>query len=421
MNGLWGRLGHFNGGYFLKGIFLIEEGFKTCGRSFLGGRMQLGFFENTQVALSFNAQDKNLDLDLKMKQLARSERELLSEVIICIKQIEKNKLYLERGYSSLFSYLTQEVGYSMGSAQRRIDAARLSLEVPQLVDKIKDGEIKLSQVGMIQKAARYSKKQNKAQIKKDLVQELAGLNEVQTQARVAQVLDVPVVLGQKFQTQKDHSVRIELTLTQEQFANLQSAQALLAHAIGSNDLGEFINYVSKKIIKQKTGAMPGGSQDKTVLEKSGVKKSKVKGSIYRDNKKGLNNGRLLDFSAQESNSIFKDQQMTTNQENPVISLNFSEPSSLPSKDLLRSSLAEANRSQNFLPKTKKQVLNKLECCQYQDPETKKNCGSRWFLQVDHIKSKWTGGSNDISNATLLCAKHNRLKYLKERGAQSDTS
>ena len=60
--------------------------------------------------------------------------------------MERRKLHLTFGYSSLFDYLTKCIGYSNGSAQRRIDAARLADDTPEVIDKLESGELNLAQV-----------------------------------------------------------------------------------------------------------------------------------------------------------------------------------------------------------------------------------------------------------------------------------
>lgn len=94
------------------------------------------------------------ELDQRIKTLSQKERELLHEILLTIKEIDSRKTYLELGFGSLFDYLVQGVGYSEGSAQRRIDAARLLREIPEIADQIQSGELKLNQISMIQKAAR---------------------------------------------------------------------------------------------------------------------------------------------------------------------------------------------------------------------------------------------------------------------------
>lgn len=48
------------------------------------------------------------------------------------------------------------------------------------------------------------------------------------------------------------------------------------------------------------------------------------------------------------------------------------------------------------------------------------CESRYQLQVDHITSRWKGGSNNIENLQLLCGLHNRQKYEQEIAELTDT-
>ena len=48
-------------------------------------------------------------------------------------------------------------------------------------------------------------------------------------------------------------------------------------------------------------------------------------------------------------------------------------------------------------------------CSYICPETKKKCGSKHFLQIDHIHPYSLGGSSKLSNLRLLCAGHNQYR------------
>ena len=106
----------------------------------------------------------NQNLDSNLKQLVISEREILREILLHIVEVQRRRLFLTFGYSSLFCYLTQHIGYANGSAQRRIDAARLSFEVPEVIEKLESGEINLSQVSLLQKAIREVQSVSKVKV-----------------------------------------------------------------------------------------------------------------------------------------------------------------------------------------------------------------------------------------------------------------
>ncbi|MBO9666813.1 MAG: DUF222 domain-containing protein [Bdellovibrio sp.] len=196
------------------------------------------------------------ELDMRMKSLAQKERDLLHEVLFTIKEIDSRKIYLDIGFGSLFDYLVSGVGYSEGSAQRRIDAARLIRDIPQMAEKIQNGELTLNQISLIQKASRevYKKHSYKVSFEQkwELIQTLGHKNHAETQLEVAAFFDLPVIHSERRKTQADESVRIELTLSKEGYAKVKQAQELLTHVMPHQDLSQFLEYLAEKVIKQKT-------------------------------------------------------------------------------------------------------------------------------------------------------------------------
>ncbi len=86
---------------------------------------------------------KDQNLILELKNLVSTERRVLTKILHYLREIEVRKLYLTRGYPSLFAMLTQELGYSESAAGRRIQAMRLIKEIPQVEAKIEKGTLSL--------------------------------------------------------------------------------------------------------------------------------------------------------------------------------------------------------------------------------------------------------------------------------------
>lgn len=161
----------------------------------------------------------NLTLDKNLQELIASEREILTEIITYIREVDCRKLFLSFGYPSLFEYLTRRMGYSNASAQRRIDAARLTRVVPEVLNHLESGEINLSQISVMTQAIRQVGKSSHTvdtEIKEHLVNTIAGKDLKQTEIIVSKTLNLQIHEGTKIKHQKDESVRFELTLSKEQ-------------------------------------------------------------------------------------------------------------------------------------------------------------------------------------------------------------
>jgi hypothetical protein len=90
--------------------------------------------------------------------LIREEREILTAVLHYLKEIERRRLFSELGYKSMFDLAVRRFGYSEDQAYRRISAMRLLHEIPEIEQKINDGEITLTHIGLAQSLFRHEKK-----------------------------------------------------------------------------------------------------------------------------------------------------------------------------------------------------------------------------------------------------------------------
>ena len=99
------------------------------------------------------------------KTLVQKERKLNIEILQHLQEIESRKLYLERGFSSLFDYAVRELGYSRGSAFRRIKAMKLCQDIPETKSQLESGKLNLSSASQLQN---FFEKQARKPLKKDL-------------------------------------------------------------------------------------------------------------------------------------------------------------------------------------------------------------------------------------------------------------
>ena len=107
---------------------------------------------------------KNLnDLDLieKTETLVREERQLLTTVLYHLKEIDRRRLFSFKGYKSLFDFAVRHLGYPEDQAYRRISAMKLLNEIPEIEEKINEGQISLTHIGLAQSLFKQEKKMEK--------------------------------------------------------------------------------------------------------------------------------------------------------------------------------------------------------------------------------------------------------------------
>ena len=88
----------------------------------------------------------------RTKELSGIEHHLEVVVIDHLREIQKRRLYLRRGFSSLFDYAVRELGYSDAAAWRRIKAMRLCAEVEGVRERLQNGEMTLNAAAQLQHA-----------------------------------------------------------------------------------------------------------------------------------------------------------------------------------------------------------------------------------------------------------------------------
>lgn len=308
------------------------------------------------------------DLNQKIKSLASQERKLTKEIILHIAEVDQRRLYLRMAYSSLFEYLVHEIGYSEGAAMRRIDAARMVQNIPEVSIKIESGEINLSQISKVQKICRQLKKENRERVavsmQREALKKIESKSASQTDLILAQEFQVEVKAQTRLHLQKDESVRLEICFTKEEMLLIQKA---------------------REILSNKTG---GGIKEALVEMAERVVKSVINPNAMM----AVNLKKELNDAANQTEPLEKAEQLKKMEQ-------------LQGVDQLQSKVYKS-----ITPKLKRSILNRDQCCQFQDAKTGKVCGSKVFLEIDHIQPRYKNGQHTAENLRVLCRAHNLFRF-----------
>ncbi len=301
-----------------------------------------------------------------LENCVRGERKITVQVLECISEIDRRRLYVQKGFTSLFVYLVKDFGYSPGAAMRRIDAARLLQEIPEVAERFAAGALTLSQANQVQRASREFRKSTSSKVKtadkRELVSQIENSTQKQTQQIIASTFNLPVVPVQKETLHCDQSVTLKITLTAEQMRILEQAQDMISHAVADRNWAEVITHLAKKEVTRRT-----------VVRRVASTKSRQEVNESRREVKNL------------------------------------EPT-------VATTLKSASKRPPIQSGVRKTLLHENAACEYRNHKGQR-CASKKFLQIDHIQSWSRGGNHAPDNLQVLCGVHNRLKYELEQSSR----
>ncbi|MFZ4402970.1 MAG: HNH endonuclease [Pseudobdellovibrionaceae bacterium] len=346
----------------------------------------------------------------KLVELTSRERKLTTHILWHLAEVDRRKLYLQMAYPSFFEYLVTGLGYAPASAQRRIDAARLLAQLPQnesqqVAQKIEAGDLNLSQISILQSFSRQARKETGKTVsieqKSQILQQIENQSVVQTEKILAKALDIKPQQHTHTHIQQDDSVRVELTLTKEEMAWIKQAQDLLSNATGGG-LKETLVHLAKSQVNK---------------EQQARSKVLIRAQIAEQSESAAAQSQLKIQIGEESKSIDTNNISAEKMAMPT-NLANKNPKTLESQLRQNSEIAQPqyiNQSKSAAPSLtdRRQIFQRDQCCQYQDPKTGLQCGSRKFLSVDHIQPQFAGGNHDPQNLRIYCRNHNSYRYHAE--------
>src|ERR1700744_1417080 len=94
------------------------------------------------------------------QMLVKEERRIGTAILHRLREISKRRLYSELGYSSLFSYCTDELKYPEATAFRLVNAMKLLVEFPEVEKKVQEGLLSVTTLAQVQSYCQAQKKEN---------------------------------------------------------------------------------------------------------------------------------------------------------------------------------------------------------------------------------------------------------------------
>lgn len=309
------------------------------------------------------------------KSLVSNERELLTQILHHLREVDRRKLFAALKYKSLFEYAVKELGYSEDSAYRRINAMRLLNELPQIEAKLNTGALTLSNISAATQVFRAEvKTQGESRSLDDKLSLLKAIeNKSKREAEeIAQSLShapKEMLKPEFIKPQGEEHIEVRFTAKKSLEVKIQRLKGLLAHSHPNISTAELFEKLCDEFITLKEKRMASQNQ----ISQGGASDNSTRKSVVRPQKPVRHEG-LRQMP----------EQLTTQTKDNAI-------------------------KKRYIPTHIKRFIwarDKAKCS---------NCGSQYAIELDHIKPLAQNGPSTAENLRLLCRACNQRSAIEVFG------
>lgn len=203
--------------------------------------------------MSFKLSNDELLLEIRSK--AKHEQKLTFEIIELIREVGERRLFLQLGYSSLFDFVTKDLGYEPSSAMRRIQAARVVDQIPEVKSKIEDGSLSLSVISQVQSFFKREESTKGTKLSKD--QKIEILNIVQNKTtreaerELAKLSPEAVKRTESERVISENLTELKIVIDKDLKEQLDELKLLWSHQNPNLTYADLIRLMVKKLNKTK--------------------------------------------------------------------------------------------------------------------------------------------------------------------------
>ena len=366
-----------------------------------------------------------------LEALNQRERKLKVLLLLYLSEIDKRRLYLPMGYSSLFDFCTMHLWYTRATAARRIRSARAVASYPDCLDLLLSGEINITTLSLISDILDRDNHEK-------ILSEIRGKSTRQVELLVSTHKPVNIIRD----TVRPVCVRRcveESTVTCGSGPSAETSPGNPDAQMG--DWRPANSNKSSSSAETRSGAeLPRGRMLLEQRLKLGFtvspdfmkKYNKIKSLLSGKHPEGINFEMLFDTLMTEylekhdpdrcrerrtKRASSRDNTAKQNLErHSAQKTERAGKSDKAGKDNPRKKPPASHRNSRHIPPAVRDQIYPRDKgrCTFVGANGKR-CNSTWDLEVDHVVPVARGGDNSPGNLRLLCRKHNIYRAEREYG------
>jgi hypothetical protein len=164
-------------------------------------------------------------VEINLLNNAATEREIITEGLHLLREVERRQIFAKAGYPSLYEYAVKFLRYSKGDAYRKIEAMKLLKEMPEVEDKIASGELCLTVVAQAQTFFKKSKSVSK-EMKREVLKNLEKKSSREAERELMKLApELAIKPQEKLKPVSPTLNELKAYFTDEQLEKLEKAKA----------------------------------------------------------------------------------------------------------------------------------------------------------------------------------------------------
>jgi hypothetical protein len=369
------------------------------------------------------------ELLLNLKNAVLEERKIITQVLDFLREVDRRRLYADSGYASLWDFCTKELGYSTAAASRRISSMRLLRELPELKDALLSGRQNLSSLAQAQKFFRLEEKHQESKLtstrKRAVLEKLAGKSTRECEQELLKISSVPIELAmpENIRALDETHSELKLVLDSDLLEKLNRIQAIRSHASPSMSYVELLKFMADDVLRR----IDPLEKEKAKDEKQKARKNGIKALAKTATESPIPGNSAVRRETPVATTSVPMPEAATNMTSPLGMEAVRAPSPhLPPASEVESvvcSTISKPKSPTRVPipaAIKRQIwLRDRGKCGFTNPTSRITCGSRHFLEIDHIRPVALGGENTVENLQLRCRAHNQRAAVRIFGPRNE--
>ena len=401
----------------------------------------------------------------RTKELSGIEHHLEVVVIDHLREIQKRRLYLRRGFSSLFDYAVRELGYSDAAAWRRIKAMRLCADVDGVRERLQNGSMTLNAAAQLQHAFdRQERKKERAarsapggagfgaaaqsqdgaapapvldpEARRELVEQASGKSSREVMQLLAEVDPELAAAADRVRPLGGGRWELKAVIDDECRRGLERLKGLLSHVDPHLTLGRLMaRLVREGLDRHDPARPPRGRRAAPAKGAEQTSAPKTQPASARGAASAAKQEASADSAAPSAAKVSAQaaaqpgdeaaDRPDTSAAKPACDATSApktrrlgrqaatacaQPAAPPRT---RTSAAKTGVTGRAIPAAVKREVWRRDRgrCRYVDRTSGRRCGSQHLLQIDHVVPYACGGAAEPNNLRLLCAAHHRYRHV----------